>query len=931
MDIHIWNTIEYLKYFYNPQSNLIIPQNVIYEIKNYNFENKNLFYNILQYVNINKINTVQNDKITLNNIIQQLEKEFNKIDSGIINIFNYMKIKDGLTKYIVNSDIYINNTKTKAGLFIESELDKFMKDINNELQNSKEHFINFYKPMLMKKGGLVLRNLFMNIEQILKYFDKQDQYKFSKKLLQQRDELIRDLSDYDATIMFKQNYNNETFQNNFEKLIENTYKTIKQKIYDDFIKLNTNSYIYKIYEQILKIGNIPLSKVLDKEIFDKIPIKLKSIIYINNKKIEIEYNNKDELIFNFDTEYLIRNIYDKTVNPEIKKPFYFYWRELITPPEPQSPFNLLRIMGVFVLREKHLKNTVDIKYNCEILDISIDMVPEKIKKECELEKNNNTIELSFNSILFDNVKMFAQQVPTKPEKRCKRLNIIFSLYNAIYTLVKLKKYNYNLNTEWYENYKENDKRRFVKQLLNFCHGGKSLHKDMIDENTDNTIINNLKFHNIALIFDKLSYVYEYERDNTPDISIKKNMSIYFKEWRKKYVMLFKSFLKNKYKNYYNSLYFVGGTQFELDNDLKFEDKLYNLYTSDIDCVIFIEDKDENDFKEKIKEFYEDFKLFIDENTDKETINLLQNLKIKDIKSNSYWKISNDVKKDLSFKLEYYFNKKFTQYYPIQKTVNDIHPIFTTYDDNYYKFNENGTINYNQSRPYLLLRQSINLKNKECSYLKMLQLLELNIISKTRLFNLYNHFEKTYNKIYTYDTVPYNVVFVFVQMLCYQNINKENKEMINMLYSSWLNYKMNIKINTNLYRFINYATYFGERFQYEEYKNDFNSNLKLFFKKNNNNLISYLSLPEYNKLGKYLNETNISEQTLLSESTSEFNCKKYNLMELEYKEDEGNEEYVMEDDVEETLISQFEKSFKLDLKRKRYSEDNENDKIKKIKK
>ena len=126
------------------------------------------------------------------------------------------------------------------------------------------------------------------------------------------------------------------------------------------------------------------------------------------------------------------------------------------------------------------------------------------------------------------------------------------------------------------------------------------------------------------------------------------MSIYFKEWRKKYVMLFKSFLKNKYKNYYNSLYFVGGTQFELDNDLKFEDKLYNLYTSDIDCVIFIEDKDENDFKEKIKEFYEDFKLFIDENTDKETINLLQNLKIKDIKSNSYWKISNDVKKDLSF-------------------------------------------------------------------------------------------------------------------------------------------------------------------------------------------------------------------------------------------------------------------------------------------
>ena len=171
----------------------------------------------------------------------------------------------------------------------------------------------------------------------------------------------------------------------------------------------------------------------------------------------------------------------------------------------------------------------------------------------------------------------------------------------------------------------------------------------------------------------------------------------------------------------------------------------------------------------------------------------------------------------------------------------------------------------------------------------------------------------YNYFYNYNSynllnrlnIPFNNIVVFLQKICYDN--KEKDEMKNMLYSTWINYKFNIKPKNNLYRFVHYAKYYSEGNLYNEYINDFNEKLKKYLTLKNISICNILKMPKEKLINTFIDTcNNYTETILLSESEPEFKCKQNNInfdtmdfeydIEYEYKqyEDEKKDEDEDED-------------------------------------
>jgi hypothetical protein len=277
---------------------------------------------------------------------------------------------------------------------------------------------------------------------------------------------------------------------------------------------------------------------------------------------------------------------------------------------------------------------------------------------------------------------------------------------------------------------------------------------------------------------------------------------------------------------------------------------------------------------------------------------------------NYWEVVKNVKNNLFFKDNYIKDNKHTDYYPTQPKEGGIYPLYTSISDDYMIYNIDDTINYNESRPYLLIRNSIVLKNKICNYIKNPHLFEINIISKTRLFNLYDYL-KNYNLLHKLNKneINGNMILVMLQKLCY-NFSKnifldfKNKNLLYMLYSTWLNYKLSIKPYNNLYRFVHYAKYFYEKDLYENSKNTFNGELNNFFR-NNIEIANYLNFPEVDEINNYIDICKEYNEKLLLEETEKttFVCKtpvsNINIMNIDYdiKEDVDENEidnYILSD-------------------------------------
>jgi hypothetical protein len=929
MDINISNVCSYLNYLNDNEmsfNNKTLGE-LVNKIQKHQYTDQSLYQNLVNDImNNNKENII-------NHLIPNLMKEFKLIDTCIVTkLLDYMETKSELTSFVVNHNIINKNNNTsnlnKIGEYIEKMLDDFIaNDINNNFLNqNKSKLIQTYKPRALKKGGLVLRNLFMDIEKYLVYFNQQDEYKFSRKLLKQRDKLIENLSDYDVTLVFGDN-NNQQYKNflndtnTFENTIMDTLESVKETIVKDIYKGN-NSKIRKILNFIME--NIPnndllLKNVISKETFNKLPDKLdKTIVYGYNKnnktliELYIGYNDKNALYFSFDVKNKIKMFFrQKISNNEntLDLPLKFTHSSIS---DKNERFELLRILGIFNLNENNnsviIQNSPDpnvpnkiyknaYSFNCELLDVSVDLIASRIVRECDFEKNNNTITLGFNSILYDNVKMFVA-VPNKPEKRCKRLSIIFSIYNVIYTLIKLKKYNYELITDWYDKYTDKEKIDFFEHIIQICFG-RFL-------NFDYNFVSKLKLHHLALIYDRISFDYAQDTDSSVlSKNIRKFLSKFLYEWRLSYSKLFSEFLKKYNDEYYDKLYFIGGSQFDIDKKLiKFNDyeneldkingiKNIKTYSVDLDCLIYLKNKNENDLNSKVESFYKNFRNFVNQNVNSEFINSLTKLAIKEEGDNGVWIVTRNVKKTIFYKLNYLRGHKYTDYYPLEETAKEIHPMFTSIDNGYMEYYSNGDINYDKSRPYLLLRQSIVLKNSSCNFIKNPHLFELNIIAQSRLFDMYEFF-KNYNFFNKLDIqhLHYNMIFVFLQYICF-NI-KEKDTMKYMLYSTWLNYIMKIKPQNNLYRFVHYAKYFHLKNLYDKYMNDFNKKLVDFFNIKNVDYVKYynIKLPndiiELNKLIDICN--NYDENLLINETEyTPFNCPtEYkstgkHIMDVEYEE------------------------------------------------
>jgi hypothetical protein len=945
MDIKIYNTYNYLKFF--------IGNDVKFsDVKNtYEYRKLTSLLNLIQshkFKDPTLYNQIHNnidddDVMSINDyIIPQLIDEFKSIDTGVIkNMVDYMNVKSILTDYILNYKIdtnkYPNSPYEKIGEYIENKFDEFIKDnINEDLKNNKNSKIKKYEPKIMKKGGLVVRNILKSIDHLMGYFQNQDYYKFSKKLLNDRDKLIKSLSDYDTTIIFGSitnqkylNFNNNEIELN--ESIDKTLESIRDTILNDIHKTGNNSINKNIIEFIIHnipIQNLFLKNIISSNDFSKIPNSLNTDIYTYNEKskqmskVKVNYSDKNNILFNYNADdrryfFDMKNDTNKYNLPKLPLEFkYSYVNDI----DNNTKFKLLRIAGSMNLIDSTTKmsvtstDTVDPNtnkhyinyniYNFELLDISVDINSETVIKECNFEKNNNTISLGFNSILYDNVKMFIH-VPNKPEKRCKRLSILISMYNLIYTLNKLNKLNYELIIDWYDRYNVEEKTNFFNHVITICFS------QQLNSNT--SFISKLSLHKLALIYDKLSF--NYDRDINPTLSpnIRKTMSIYFEKWRHDHIIKFNKFLINYYPKYYEKLYYIGGARFNLDRH-KFKDyydenidnkiKKLNINTVDIDCHFYLDNKNEQDFYDRIEDFYKGFKFFINSSVDNEFIKILFGLIINE--KNNSWKAAKNVQNNILYKYEYIINDKFTEYYPTIPIKEDIHPVYSTVNDNYYIINADKTINYNESRPYFLLRESIVLKNKTCNHIKNANLLELNIISKSRLFNMYNYFYNynSYNLLNRLN-IPFNNIVVFLQKICYDN--KEKDEMKNMLYSTWINYKFNIKPKNNLYRFVHYAKYYSEGNLYNEYINDFNEKLKKYLTLKNISIYNILKMPKEKLINTFIDTcNNYTETILLSESEPEFKCKQNNInfdtmdfeydIEYEYKqyEDEKKDEDEDED-------------------------------------
>ena len=186
MDIDIYNIQSYLNYLID--NNLSFNDNellnLIGKISLHNYIDKSLYNNFKDDIKNNNRGNI------INNLLPKFEKEFNAIDSCVVTkLLDYMETKAELTSFVVNHDIInkkkYNTNLNKIGEYTELLLDNFIKNnINKDFQSTNvSTLIKTYKPKALKKGGLVLRNLFKDIEKYLNEFNKQDYYKFSKKII----------------------------------------------------------------------------------------------------------------------------------------------------------------------------------------------------------------------------------------------------------------------------------------------------------------------------------------------------------------------------------------------------------------------------------------------------------------------------------------------------------------------------------------------------------------------------------------------------------------------------------------------------------------------------------------------------------------------------------------------------------------------------
>lgn len=960
--ISLHNLMQSLSYYYahadNKYINLI--NNSITKIQNH----QNSFKNSVEYLDVIQefrrlypFNPVP-FRPHVSSALDKLKEYFkaNVTKSGVLYLADYSESKSILTTYILNAPITtqtrnvfnIPSRYIKIGDYSEKLLDDLLVMINDALDRDTAHKIrnpvngrvghsvgvNGYHARCVKKGGLVLRNVFNGIRNLMNILTASRVYKFTNQIITSSQALLNEISDYDVTMIFY-NYSliNPNDQVMYQVLLDRCYTVIKHTIIKDM--QSPNSLVFNIIDMIKHQFSDPINMTVEKmkkDVYDILPPNCNYDVYEYNDKqrvmmnTRVRYNDKKNLVYSF-KEKDMEDIYGLNIdiiNPftgtPYKKPLTFSHNSIT--PTPQLMFQLLRILGLCELSEytvvsnpaTRTANGVlkvfheDINGNplpvpkeafstsrFEMLDISIDLIINNVIHESEIERETYAnrllqvqnraspasslpLQLSFNSVLYDNFNMFITP-PSKAAKRCKRLRIVLSIYNAI---IAIKKYNQNngipdtldrLYTDWFDKASVVDKENFMKIVYDKC-----LSMD-IQKEIGRMDMNNIKFYNVTEFIDNISY--ELKKEKKLSKVLRQDISFTLTQWNKDLFIEF----NNKFSGL-NTFATIGPMRFiyDLSNNLintqNFVNRL-NTYPMSFDGFVIVDDT-QTAYSPLLSSFIDAANISLNTILNRYLLTF-NNSSIKE--SSFYWDVVSNVKRSIFFKENIVKQPQSTKYFPFGQTQDEKYPVYSTVieDNNPFNFPDIVSIN---PYPYLRYVANMNFANFLCGSVKEATLIDINVISLRRLntsFNSVKNYHSAQQLILSsnnrdYITPIYILYFMMFNTEFNKIVNQNDKYLLAMLLCTWFNNKLSINPENNLYMFVHYAIYFINNNLYNNIFTYLQRELTGFFHQRNISVINYFSLPAINSINTIVNRfNNFDDDMMLSELEKNYHCE--NAMDL----------------------------------------------------
>ena len=413
---------------------------------------------------------LQNLQIIPNTIY---DMEIDYIEDNSVNpLLDYMYMKSRFTDFILN----FKSSNQQIGVkYVIPTMNQITRIINEKFKNSPPPISNL---RLAGKGGLVLRHWATELNKSIG---------LEKQLRDEVKVLENNISDYDTTFLIldqRSNFNKEDWKEIYRSislLIETTPQI--KTLLGDLIK-----NIIAELQQKYPTNYIPLRDILGKSIEKNSKYRGKSVDSNGNEyKISTDYV-ADELYM-----YIPSLTYKLSLNDRVQD------------------FILFRILGqcdiISIINNKptpleqeifinKLKKIKKIKYNSnfELLDISSDYDNNKIIAETLLgyEKigNDELYILNFITVLYDNLIMLNEKTVSKPEKRCKRIGLLFKMLLSFMESETFKKGNRDSLIFMFEKIQSIDIKQLSRNLSTMCFD--ILKKDKyVLHNIDNEL-NNIK-------------------------------------------------------------------------------------------------------------------------------------------------------------------------------------------------------------------------------------------------------------------------------------------------------------------------------------------------------------------------------------------------------------------------------------------------------
>ena len=410
---------------------------------------------------INEDNLFNNSIIKLNNkkdIIETPEKIDNKFMTEFISLFeNHVQLKDEiirLSKYFKKENVDYELIIDK--IVIIQNKDKYIKEIEN--------IIYFLDKIKVKKTKFMdkLKDIIKKLESTNKYNEIKEQLEYLKS-----NNIFNYRENNKHLDIYRYLYNNELAIDYLLEKDEDSAKNLQEKL-DPMETRLTNEDIMFFVGCIKFIKSLNIESSFDKEIFDKIKIKIEKDKSILNdfEKYSNNYKSIKEFDQNFDEQDSIAKKIESNINTGV---YYFYKNN----DEYKNNGQIIKEGYNYLYDLK-----CNIKYKANILDEKEEDQNENKKKLIEKLKEKNSIFEYFENIFekIETIKYYVKSLRNKGSQ----IDLFIAVYfcfdedreNGKFYLEKdeksfeeIKKYLIDVNN-YYSNllsdyYKENEYIRFT--------------------------------------------------------------------------------------------------------------------------------------------------------------------------------------------------------------------------------------------------------------------------------------------------------------------------------------------------------------------------------------------------------------------------------------------------------------------------------------